>query len=83
MFRPKASARGHAAALVVVLCIFGCATGPSGNPGGPATGSYRVLRSGGWTGSAGFERCACRLLNSPTTARDSYGFRSVLSAGQP
>lgn len=32
MFRPKASACGHAAALAIVLCVSGCATGPSGNP---------------------------------------------------
>jgi tetratricopeptide (TPR) repeat protein len=36
MVRPKANARGHAAALAVLLCIAGCATGPSGNPGGQA-----------------------------------------------
>ncbi len=36
MVRPNASARGRAATLGVVLCIAGCATGPSRNPGGPA-----------------------------------------------
>ncbi|MGD1020236.1 MAG: tetratricopeptide repeat protein [Verrucomicrobiia bacterium] len=36
MVRPKASARGRAAALAVVLCIAGCATGPSRNPSSQA-----------------------------------------------
>ena len=53
------------------------------DPRGPSSGSYRVVRGGGWYISAG----GCRVANRYddfTGYRDYYdGFRSVLPAGQP
>lgn len=49
------------------------------NPGGPSTGSNRVLRGGSWLYSAGICRSAYRNSSTPAL-RDSYlGFRLVLS----
>jgi len=48
------------------------------DPMGPSSGSDRVLRGGGWIGSAEFCRSATRFGYSPDL-RDSYvGFRPVL-----
>jgi len=55
---------------------------PRSNPRGPSSGSYRVLRGGGWYYSAGICRSAYRNLNSPDTRRNDYGFRLVLSPGR-
>jgi tetratricopeptide (TPR) repeat protein len=46
MARPKASARGRAAALAIVVSIAGCATGPSGYPGGQAGPAAAALPLG-------------------------------------
>jgi formylglycine-generating enzyme required for sulfatase activity len=47
------------------------------NPTGPASGSYRVLRGGGWAGSASFARCADRSSFGPLNAYGDFGFRCV------
>lgn len=47
------------------------------NPVGPSSGSYRVLRGGGWYNSAGACRVAYRYSNSPSSRYDHYGFRVV------
>ncbi|MGA3284781.1 MAG: SUMF1/EgtB/PvdO family nonheme iron enzyme [Verrucomicrobiota bacterium] len=48
------------------------------NPTGPATGSSRVLRGGGWFVVASYARCAYRGdLNYPNDAGDGVGFRCV------
>ncbi len=58
---------------------------PSGyvtDPAGPSSGSYRVLRGGGWSSGAGFCRSAYRGRSGPA-GRISYGgFRLALSPGQ-
>lgn len=59
-------------------------------PGGSAavtdprsvTGSYRVLRGGGWRSSASNARCARRDYARPDNANSYYGFRAVLAPGQ-
>ena len=56
---------------------------PGGNdPIGPATGSYRVLRGGGWGGGANYCRTTNRIYDGPTYSVNDIGFRSVLSQGQ-
>jgi formylglycine-generating enzyme required for sulfatase activity len=57
------------------------AAGSQTNPRGPASGSYRVLRGGRWSGSAGLARCAARGNDSPAGAPSDSGFR--LARGQP
>lgn len=50
------------------------------NPTGPASGSTRVLRTGGWTVNANTMGCAHRGGNlSPANAFNSIGFRCVRS----
>jgi len=48
------------------------------NPAGPATGSFRVLRGGGWVSSAEGCRSARRDFNSPSYRYNAVGFRLVL-----
>jgi formylglycine-generating enzyme required for sulfatase activity len=50
---------------------------PSSNPPGPLTGSYRVLRGGGWINSLTDNlRSACRgIIGPPGNRRDDVGFR--------
>jgi formylglycine-generating enzyme required for sulfatase activity len=52
------------------------------DPKGPATGSVRVIRGGGWGLDAGLARCANRNNAIPTRSVISIGFRVVRSAGQ-
>lgn len=47
------------------------------NPTGPATGSYRVIRGGGWNFSAVNCRSALRRYWSPGTRSGNLGFRLV------
>ena len=49
--------------------------------GGPASGSYRVLRGGSWGSSAEYCRSAFRDGNTPGDRFSSYGFRVVLAVG--
>lgn len=55
---------------------------PSSNPRGPASGSYRVIRDGGWDFLAAYCRAASRYSNVPDSRFSSYGFRAVLPLGQ-
>ena len=48
------------------------------NPTGPSSGSYRVLRGGCWSDSAGYCRVSIRAFNNPSNRPDSDGFRVVL-----
>ena len=50
---------------------------PAKNPPGPETGSYRVLRGGGWYYSTGNLRVASRLGSTPYSGSANYGFRCV------
>ena len=47
------------------------------DPQGPATGSYRVFRGGGWYSSAVFCRSACRGWYAPGLRYGGVGFRLV------
>jgi formylglycine-generating enzyme required for sulfatase activity len=53
---------------------------PSSNPQGPATGTYRVLRGGSWSGNDNFVRSARRSDDLPDLWIIGYsGFRCVRS----
>jgi formylglycine-generating enzyme len=52
-------------------------TTPQINPGGPASGSYRVLRGGSWNFSARFCRSSVRNFSYPDTRYINIGFRLV------
>ena len=45
------------------------------NPTGPSSGSYRVLRGGGWSGSAKRARSSDRNTYNPDRRSDYLGFR--------
>jgi len=47
------------------------------NPTGAATGSYRVIRGGGWSYYAQYCRSAFRFYYSPFDGYDDFGFRVV------
>jgi len=47
------------------------------DPRGPASGSSRVLRGGGWNGFAFYARCAYRDFDHPNGANYVIGFRCV------
>ncbi len=51
---------------------------PYYNPQGPASGTYRVLRGGGWGNYAGLCRVAYRNNNFPDDRSSICGFRFVL-----
>jgi formylglycine-generating enzyme required for sulfatase activity len=53
------------------------------DPQGPATGSYRVFRGGGWSGDGGLCRSAIRGDIGPFPRSSEAGFRVVLAPGQP
>jgi formylglycine-generating enzyme required for sulfatase activity len=57
-------------------------TSPASNPLGPASGSYKVLRGGGWGTTIYLLRVSSRSSDNPTI-RDShvYGFRCAASPG--
>jgi formylglycine-generating enzyme required for sulfatase activity len=57
-------------------------SGAQSDPRGPASGSSRVLRGGGWNGYAFTCRAAYRYGNGPPDSESCRGFRSVLPAGQ-
>ena len=51
------------------------ANSPTDDPTGPATGSFRVLRGGGWGSGAGFCRSALRYGYAPGYRDVNLGFR--------
>jgi len=53
-------------------------TSPFDNPTGPVSGSYRVLRGGGWGSSANNCRVANRSDDDPDFRDHGFGFRIVL-----
>jgi len=56
---------------------------PGTDPRGPVSGSYRVLRGGGWDGEAISCRSASRnYLRNPAISYSYIGFRCVRAAGQ-
>jgi formylglycine-generating enzyme required for sulfatase activity len=52
---------------------------PQTDPQGPSSGSYRVLRGGGWSFTASYCRVSGRGGSSPGYRGGSYGFRLALS----
>jgi formylglycine-generating enzyme required for sulfatase activity len=54
---------------------------PASNPPGPATGSYRVPRGGGWIGTGNYLRAADRGYVEPLFAAYSIGFRCAAAPG--
>ena len=58
-------------------------SGSQTDPRGPTTGSYRVIRGGGWGGHAFYCRSAYRYGLYPSSRISGFGFRSVLPPGQP
>ena len=61
---------------------YGSYSSGSGDPRGPASGSTRVIRGGGWIGDAILCRTAARGRGDPTGSGESIGLRSVLTSGQ-
>ena len=54
------------------------ASSPGSDPHGPASGTYRVLRGGGWYVYARGIRCANRIDSHPGNTQEGYyGFRCV------
>ena len=56
---------------------------PQVDPVGPASGSYRVTRGGGWGDPAPFCRSACRGKESPENHGSAIGFRVVCQSEGP
>jgi formylglycine-generating enzyme required for sulfatase activity len=54
---------------------------PGSNPPGPATGTYRVLRGGGWGHFDPYLRVASRNNYSPANVDRSRGFRCAAAPG--
>ncbi|HOI72552.1 MAG TPA: SUMF1/EgtB/PvdO family nonheme iron enzyme [Syntrophales bacterium] len=50
------------------------------NPGGPASGQYRVARGGSWGTKPAFLRASDRDRNGPVKRNNYYGFRLLLPA---
>jgi formylglycine-generating enzyme required for sulfatase activity len=54
--------------------------GPPVDPAGPASGSHRVIRGGGWNNSAMNCRSAYRYYYPPDAFDSLLGFRLALSS---
>ncbi|HOG12259.1 MAG TPA: formylglycine-generating enzyme family protein [Smithellaceae bacterium] len=52
------------------------------NPGGPSSGSDRVVRGGGWSSFAAYSRAALRNRRVPDNRYINLGFRLALPPGQ-
>jgi formylglycine-generating enzyme required for sulfatase activity len=57
-------------------------SGVNSDPRGPAAGSSRVLRGGGWNRSASYCRVASRNSYGPDSCNSDFGFRAERPAGQ-
>ena len=55
---------------------------PTTNPQGPATGSYKVLRGGGWASYWYYLRVAGRYGSGPTSPSGAIGFRCASAPGE-
>ncbi len=55
---------------------------PASNPKGPNTGTYKVLRSSGWSVETPLVRLFTRVKSEPTNRNDSTGFRCAKSAAE-
>ncbi len=53
---------------------------PATDPGGPGTGTDRVIRGGTWASAARYVRAACRLAPAPSYRNASLGLR--IAGGQ-
>ena len=62
--------------------LYGTPYAGGTDPRGPASGTYRVLRGGGWDYYAYDCRVAIHDYGTPANSYNNRGFRSVLSAGQ-
>lgn len=51
---------------------------PGNNPTGPAKGSKRILRGGGWCSKASYLSCSCRDYNDPSSRFVDLGFRLAM-----
>ena len=56
----------------------GYSAGAQTNPQGPSSGSFRVLRGGGWSGNAGRCRVSYRDRGHPNAIGHTFGLRLVL-----
>ena len=56
--------------------------GPDTDPTGPGSGSYRVIRGGGWDRNAPSCRVGDRNADNPSLAYFVIGFRACLPSGQ-
>jgi formylglycine-generating enzyme required for sulfatase activity len=59
------------------------AAAPEGDPQGPSSGRYRVLRGGSWDVNAGDVRVSSRRWNKPAPRTDNYGFRCAREVESP
>jgi formylglycine-generating enzyme required for sulfatase activity len=63
---------------------YGTYPGTVTDPQGASSGSYRVIRGGGWYDFARNCRSALRYSDTPAARSDSSGFRAALvPPGQP
>jgi formylglycine-generating enzyme required for sulfatase activity len=53
---------------------------PPSNPPGPVSGTYKVMRGGGWTDRWLYVRAAARISNSPSLRAAWAGFRCVTTS---
>jgi len=53
---------------------------PSVNPQGPAGGTYRVIRGGGWNNDGSYCRVSYRYGHAPSSRYDGLGFRLALDS---
>ncbi len=56
------------------------ASSPGTDPRGAASGSYPVVRGGGWGDISFYSRAAVRTFNSPAGTIDGFGFRLARSS---
>lgn len=55
---------------------------PAANPKGPDSGTYKVLRSSGWSVETPLVRLFTRVKSDPTNRNDSTGFRCAKDAAK-